>query len=204
VRDSQERICEAMLDLASTQGYEATEIDAIVARAGASREEFDDLFASKEDCAIAVFDRFMEGFNRKVSEAYERETEWPDSLRAAAYTVAGWMTEHPREARFGAIELLWAGELTQTRREASFQRFVGMIDAGRARLEDPDSVTDATAEHVIGSLAEMITKRAQGGELDPYQFVPDLMYLAVLPYLGEEEAAKELSIPPPPRPSKSD
>jgi hypothetical protein len=32
---------------------------------------------------------------------------------------------------------------------------------------------------------------------DAHSFVPPLMYQAVLPYLGEEIASRELTIPPP-------
>jgi hypothetical protein len=53
---------------------------------------------------------------------------------------------------------------------------------------------------VIGAIAEMLTKRLTQGEVDPYEFVPQLMSIAVRPYLGEDAAAKELARPPPPRP----
>ena len=196
MRDARERICEAMLDLASAEDYEAIQIEDVVERAGASREDFDRIFSSKEDCAIAVFDRFIEDFNREVDEAYSSEEKWPDSLRAAAYAFASWMKEHPREVRLGGVGLLWAGELAQARREAAFQRFVGMVDAGREGAENPDSIPAFTAERVIGSIAEITTKRLQHGGIDGYEFLRETMYLAVLPYRGEEAAARELTMPP--------
>lgn len=195
------RIREASLELAWTQGYGAASVEEIAALAGVQREEFDRLFASKEDCALAVFESFIGDFNRFVDGAYEAEEAWPDSLRAAAYAVADWMREHPREVRFGAVDMLWAGELAQAQREKAFQRFVHMIDAGRAFSPDPALVPEAAAERAIGSMAAMITKRVQKGEADPYSYIPQLLYLAVLPYLGEEAAKRELSAP---RPSPRD
>lgn len=62
-----------------------------------------------------------------------------------------------------------------------------------------DSIPAFTAEGVIGSIGEMLTKRLQRPGFDPYDLVPELMALAVRPYLGEEAAARELEIPPPPR-----
>ncbi len=195
--ETRERILEAMLEIASEHGYEETRVDEVVGRAEATREQFDRLFSSKEECSIAVFDRFMTGFYRQVFAAYEGEPSWPDNLRAAAYAVADWMSAHPREWRFGAIGLLWAGELAQARRETAFQSFAEMIDAGRAHAEDPDAVPAFTAEGVIGAIAEMITRRAQGDSIEPIEYVPSLMATAVRPYLGEEAAARELEIPPP-------
>ena len=197
LNDARERGCAALLELVVVQGYEATSVEEIVERAGLGPEEFERLFGSKEGCAIALFDELLADFNREVAEAYESAEGWPDSLRAAAYAVADWMQAHPREARFGAVDLLWAGELAQARREEAFQRFIGMIDAGRELAEEPERVPTSAAEGVIGSIAEMITKRVQRGKVDPHEFVPELMYMAVLPYLGEECAARELTVPPP-------
>jgi AcrR family transcriptional regulator len=191
---------EAMLDLVISEGYEAATVERIVARAGTSREDFGRCFASTEECAMAVFDDFMDGYERAVREAYAREPAWPDSLRAAAYAVAAWMEENPRSARFGAVGMLWGSDLAQARREAGFQKFVDLVDAGRGVAQDPDSIPPFTAEAVIGSIAEILTKRFAQGDVDPYQFVPQMMSIAVRPYLGEEAAARELSIPQPARP----
>ncbi len=93
--------------------------------------------------------------------------------------------------------MLWVSELAQARREAGFQQFQTMIDAGRGEVADPDSIPASAAESVIGSIAALLTKRLQGGSLKPYELVPELMSLAVRPYLGEVAAERELRIPPP-------
>jgi AcrR family transcriptional regulator len=197
VSAARERLLDSMLELGATHGLGEISVEQVIARAGSSRAEFDRLFSSKEECAIAVFDRSMLSFRAAVLPAYESESEWPDSLRAAAYATAAWIAAHPRDTRFGAVELLWVGELAQASREAAFQSFIDLIDAGRERAADPAAVPAYAAEGVMGSLAEMITKRARRGELRPYDYVPEIMYLAVLPYLGEEVAARELAIAPP-------
>jgi AcrR family transcriptional regulator len=199
VSGARERICAAMLELTSSRGYNEISVEEIAARAGVERELFKHLFGAKEACAIAVFDGIEEEFERAITAAYEAEAQWPDSLRAGAYAAAGWIEEHPREVRFAAVEMLWVSELGQARREAGFQQFIGLIEAGREQAEHPGSIPAATSESVIGSIAELITKRLQHGELDPYALVPELMYLAVLPYRGEEIAARELRMAPPQR-----
>jgi AcrR family transcriptional regulator len=195
--EARERLCDAMLELATANSYEATSVEALIERAGSGREEFERLFSSKEDCALATFERFLTEFREEVEEAYESESQWPDSLRAAAYAAARYQDRHPLEFRFGAMELLWAGELAQARREEAFLSFTGMIDAGRKRARSPELLPAHTAEQVIGSLAEMMTRRAKERGARPYDFVPELMYLAVLPYLGEGAARRELGIPAP-------
>jgi AcrR family transcriptional regulator len=199
---ARERLERAMLDLVSSQGYEATSVEELLEHAGATQAEFESEFSSKEDCALAVFDRFMEDCIGVVREAYEGESEWPGSLRAAAYALARWLDEHPREARFGGLEIIWVSELSQARRELALREFTRMADGGRAHAADPDSVSASTAEGVVGSVAEMLARRARKKGVSAYEFVPQLMYLAVLPYLGEKAAKKELTMPPPHAPQQ--
>ncbi|HWW67438.1 MAG TPA: TetR/AcrR family transcriptional regulator [Solirubrobacterales bacterium] len=196
--DARERILEAMLDLSADQGYELVSVDAILERAGVTQADFDANFASLEDCALQLVDDFLPPIAERIQAAYSAEERWPDSLRAASYVLADWIAEHPREARFGVVEMLKVSELARARREAVFMTCVYMIDAGRDRCEDPAGAPDLAGERAIGSLAEMLTKTLRQGPAEPRKFVPQLMYLAVLPYLGPESAREELSIPPPP------
>jgi AcrR family transcriptional regulator len=191
---------DAMLDLTVEHGYEAVSVDLIAERAGGTRKDFSAHFASKEDCAVAALEELAADNVGKVQAAYDREDQWPDSLRAAAYAQADWILENPKYTRFGMVEMLWAGELTKVTRDNSFRQFTAMVDGGRAVADDPDSIPAFTAEGTVGSITEMFAKRLRrGAGGNPYEFIPELMYLAVLPYLGEEAARKELTIPAPAR-----
>jgi hypothetical protein len=56
------------------------------------------------------------------------------------------------------------------------------------------------AEGVIGSIYGLLVKELQDGDgvAAAEGYVPEMMYLAVRPYLGHDVAREELSIPPPP------
>jgi hypothetical protein len=135
---------------------------------------------------------------RVVRGAFDRQRRWPDSLRAAAYAHAGWILENPKEVRFGILETVWASELTGALRDRLFAEYIAMVDAGREVAPDPDSIPAFTAEGVVGAITEVVARRLgqeQGHEL--LELVPEMMYLAVRPYLGEEAARRELTAPPP-------
>jgi AcrR family transcriptional regulator len=193
-----ERFMEAMLDLTYEQGYESVSVEEIAATAGATPEDFAAAFTGKEDCAMAVLEELATNQMRTVRSAYDAGGEWPDSLRAGAYAVAGWLQENPKKVRFGMVEMLWAGELTSAWRDSFFQNYLDMFEAGKEVAKDPDSIPAFTAEGIIGSITGMLARRLQqpGGIGDPRQFIPELMYLAVLPYLGEEAARNELTMQP--------
>lgn len=198
--DPRERLHEAMLELVSTQGYRETELEQVLAAAAVGAEEFEALYPSKEALAVEVLEERSKDCFRVVFGAYEAEAQWPDSLRAGAYAMADWMAAHPREVRYGPVEMLWAGELAQVQREIAFKRFRGMVEGGRSRLADPDSLSESAADLVIGSAVKMLTERAMaGGEIDFHAMVPHLMAIAVRPFLGADAAAAELRMEPPRR-----
>jgi hypothetical protein len=93
--------------------------------------------------------------------------------------------------------MMWVSEAAQARRLHGFETFLGMIEAGRSVARDPEAIPADTAARLMGSMAEILTRRLQGKGFDPEAFVPELMALIVAPYLGEEAAARELEIPPP-------
>ncbi len=194
-------IAGALVEIVTERGYEATDIGAVVERAGTTRAEFHRRFADKEDCVQKIFEAFIEDFVGQVRSAFEAEARWPASLRAAAYATTDWMDEHPDTARFGMLDVLAAhNEMIRVRREEIFVWCATLIDAGRAVSPDPDAVPEAAALMAIGAVVQIVVRRMQTGEdLGLGQLVPELMYGAVLPYLGEEAARAELAAPRPAR-----
>jgi hypothetical protein len=79
------------------------------------------------------------------------------------------------------------------------RRLVKLIDEGRQETADPDALSPALAEAVFGSIYQTLARElgGAGSGAEPEQFVPQLMYLAVRPYLGEAAAREELTMPAP-------
>jgi AcrR family transcriptional regulator len=202
LRSSRERIAAAAIDLVLERGYEATTVEALTERAGVQPADFERHFAGKEDCVLTVVDEGVERFRAVVFSAYERHELWRDGMRAAAYAAARWVRDNPRYILFSTTMMNGATELARAHRDMALQMFAEIVDAGRSELEDPDSLAPETALAVIGSIYELLQRELGSGHgtADAESFVPELMYLAVRPYLGHAEALKELTIPPPPEP----
>lgn len=189
---------EAMVDLAFERGYEAVDVGEVAERAGGSVAEFESLFPTKLACAVAILEGIAESNLRAVRGAFDGEPAWPDSLRAAAYAHAEWILDNPRKMHFGLLETLWASELTGALRDHLFGEYIAMVDAGREAASDPGSIPPFTAEGVVGAITEVIVRRLQEAEnIQLAALVPEMMYLAVRPYLGDETARRELTIPGP-------
>jgi hypothetical protein len=189
---------DALVELAFDGDYETVTVEQIVAHAEGTRDEFEGAFESKQACAIAALSEIAEDNLRTIRKAFESEERWPDSLRTGAYAQARWIAENPSRVRFLMFETLWASELTGALRDQFLGEYTAMIDAGRDLAPDPGSVPPLAAVSVIGAITQTIARYSNETlEGDPIAAVPEMMYLAVRPYLGEEAARRELTIPPP-------
>ncbi len=203
MRDDQDkRIREALLELVTERGYEEVTATDVVERAGVEQADFDRLFSGPEELCVAVFEDVAEAAATEAMAAFRAHRTWRDGLRASAYAMVRFMRDNPRKVGFGALHILAAGDMAQVYREQQLQRWVDLIDLGRGELDDPDSMGRAVAEGVLGAIHGRLLKELEGGggtgSLE--QFVPELMYIAVRPYLGHEVAREELKRPAPPEP----
>jgi hypothetical protein len=72
------------------------------------------------------------------------------------------------------------------------EALIELIDRGRRLLDDPRSLTRATAEGIGGAAFETVAiSSARGGGEEPIDLLPGLMFLALRPYLGVEAALAE-------------
>lgn len=202
---ARERIVTAAIDLAAEHGYEATTIEMVVERAGVTRADFDRHFSDKEDCFLQMYEQYLGGFVSLVLAAAAREDDWRDSMRAAGYAAARFLRDNPRLAQVAVVQMLAAGPMAEVRRAGIMDPIVDLIDAGRHELDDPDSIGRGVAEGVLGSIYEIAIRDLAGGvgTSSAEAIVPQLMYVAVRPYVGHELAREELRMPPPPDPGQS-
>ncbi len=134
----------------------------------------------------------------RVALAYGAHDAWAEQLRAAAYEIAAFLREDPVRARTMTVEVLSAGRRAQEIRDDGMRALVELIDRGREQLADPGSISRATAEGIAGSIYNRIHVEIAAGRCERLEaMVPELMFSAVLPYLGTEAAMAELSVAPP-------
>jgi AcrR family transcriptional regulator len=188
------------MQLVVERGFEATSTEAVLARADVGSAEFERRFSDLRDCCMQIYIANMDDFNAVVFGAASGAGAWQDRLRAAAYTAARYIQARPIQTRFDMIQMLGVGDLAQAYRDRILGRIVDLIDEGRQELEDPESMSREVAVAIFGSIYQSLLKDVRGrAEPAPVEsFVPQLMYIAVRPYLGHDVACEELLLPAPP------
>jgi hypothetical protein len=189
----------AVMATVAERRYQAARTEEFFARAELDPTEFEGQFEGKADIVLRVFEAYIEDFEAKAAAAYANSSVWPDNLRMVGYEAVRWINRHPDATWFGMIGAQEADEMARVRREGIFRWCAQLVDDGRAVALDPDAVPRGAPLIAIGSIVEILTRYAQGTFIaNPVELVPELMYGVVRPYLGEEAARRELTIPPPP------
>jgi AcrR family transcriptional regulator len=107
-KDQRERIIAAATTVFARDGYAAAGIDDVVARARVSRSSFYELFANKEACLLAVFERGMETMAMALAEVAAQPLRPRERIRSEVHTVAATFAANPDMARIVLIESVGA------------------------------------------------------------------------------------------------
>lgn len=186
-----------MVELTAEQGLESTTIAMVCERAAVDRASFDRSFTGKEDCFLRVHGEIATEFCQRVGAAYAGPRGWHDRIWAGAWAAMRFFQEDAPRARFFVVAVNGAGSRAGARRDRVLQGLVDMIDAGRTELAVPASVSRSTAEMVSGAIYGTIMVKIRDGAVERgEEFLSELVYMAMMPYLGARAAEDELLVEP--------
>lgn len=180
-----------MLEAVGTKGYEQTTVQDAVSNAGLYRQAFYDNFEDKEDCYLQALDAGSAWVELAMREAAAGETDWRGSLRGALRGLLLFLEEEPEIGRALLVEVHAAGPRAVQKRTEAMGRAVLMIDLAR---EESDGMAPAiSAEAIVAGILAVLHTRLSSGQTTGFgRLLPELMYLAVLPYFGADAAAAEM------------
>jgi AcrR family transcriptional regulator len=191
------RLLAATVDVVREVGYARMTVARVIARARVSRKTFYDTFSDREECFLAAFEQALDHARELAVEAYDREPDWHDGIRAALRRLLVFMDEQPALAKLCVIEALGAGETVLQRRAGALEEIAAVIDRGRLVTRGGGcQPPQFAAEAVTGAVFAVVHARLLEGAREPLEhLVGSLMSMIVLPYLGADVACRELSTP---------
>jgi AcrR family transcriptional regulator len=187
--NQRERLLNGVVDAVAEHGYNATTIARITAAAKISRRTFYEYFEGKEDCFAAAYEMIEAHVLDSMLAAPGAGGEWPERVRARLAALLDVLSRDAAVARCFLIEPLAAGGEVAARYREAMQ-----LVAAALRPEPPPSQLDMEVrdQALIGGMATLIVRRlnADGVGRLP-ELLPDLVELALAPYLGREEAKRQ-------------
>jgi AcrR family transcriptional regulator len=194
---ARERIASAIVDLVGSHGFASIDADALCARARVHHRHFQRCFADLEDCFLSVHDELAADFCERVTAAYEAAASWHDRVWAAGWAAMRYLQEDAVRARFLLVEVNGAGSGAQDRRDRLVQGCANLLDGGRGEVGKRGPMSRCTAEIAAGAIYGTVLAKLQGGSIEEgEEFLPELIYMAVMPYLGSRAAEDELAVQP--------
>jgi AcrR family transcriptional regulator len=191
--NQRERMLDAVADVVSFKGYVAMSVEDIVSAAGVSRRTFYDNFKDKQEAFLDAFDAIGGELIRRVGVTYDASARFPDGVIAGLRAFLGFAAEEPRYADMCIVEVLAAGPAAIGRRNAVMKALAELLHTGSQTVPNGIQPPALSAETVVGGVYEVVYSRVlqgQAGEL--LDLLPDLAYSMMLPYLGHEQAEREV------------
>jgi AcrR family transcriptional regulator len=194
---ARERIAAAMVEMVAGHGFTAVDIATVCERAQVGRGHFDRCFADLEDCFLSLHGEVMEELCTKVDSACEGRDAWHDRIWAAGMAAMRFLQEDSVRACFLVVAVNGAGSGAQSRRDRIVQRIADVLDGGRDEVEGERPMSRCTAEIAAGAVYGTILSKIEAGSIERgEEFLPELIYLATMPYLGARAAEDELLVQP--------
>jgi AcrR family transcriptional regulator len=189
-----ERILEGMLEAVGSRGYEQTTVQDAIEAAGLYRQAFYDSFRDKEDCYLQALEAGAMWTESAMRESAAREEpSWRGRLRGSLRGLLEFLDSRPRIGRALLVEVHAAGPRAVEKRTEAMGRAARLIDL--AREEGDDTAPAISAEAVVAGILAVLHTRLAAEREDGFELLlPELMYLAVLPYFGADAAAAELDL----------
>jgi AcrR family transcriptional regulator len=191
VRSQRERMVDAMIAVVAGKGYAETTVADIISTAGVSRATFYEQFADKEDCFLAAYGTVMDEMLAFVAEGFSTNPseDWVHQVRGGIGSLLVYLSRNPIAARVGIVEGFGAGPRARSRYQEAVSAFFPFLDAARNELEEPDRIPPQTARVIVGGVSALMFAEASSGNAKRLpEVLPEMMYLAVVPYFGHEAA----------------
>ncbi|HYM45867.1 MAG TPA: TetR/AcrR family transcriptional regulator [Solirubrobacteraceae bacterium] len=188
-RNPRQRILDALVQTVALRGYDRTTVEQVSRLAGVPKPVFEEHFEGKQDCLLAALDELIGGLKRIVLERVAGQALWSERVRLGLQTLLAALACHPDGARVALVEYLSAGEPAVARMRSAAASFVPALEQGRARAGYTGHLPPQASEAVVGGIAAILHRHVlEGHTAELPALLPDLLYFALMPYVGHERA----------------
>lgn len=159
-------LLDAALDVCGTEGWAATTMTAVCARARLTERYFYESFSDRDELLVAVFDRIAEEAAEVVLAATERAPrDARERSRAAIAAFVELMTDDPRKGRVAFVEAMGSEALMQ-RRFDTIRTFAELLGEQAREFygTGPEAarLLEVTSFLLVGGLAETLIAWLRG------------------------------------------
>jgi AcrR family transcriptional regulator len=150
----------AMLMSIGEQGYAATVVADVIARAVASRKTFYEHFEDKHACFFAMSEAIVDEWVARVEHSKDDSVDGRERIEALVDELFALALDSPAALRVLAVELTAAGPAGIERRERALHRLARPL---REALGEESSEVEMLARTIVGAILRLLYARTRRG-----------------------------------------
>lgn len=191
VHNQRERLLDAVANLTAARGYARLTIEDVAEDAAVSQTAFYEHFAGKEDAFLVAYEVGHGKCLAAVERAYFAQPDWHGGVREGVRALFGFLSGEPAFARLALIDAPTASPRSAQRADVGLTAFARMLVPRARSAGDHPPAADVTIEAVAAGIFELCLHHALCDELHVLpELAPLASYFALLPFLGDEAAAR--------------
>jgi AcrR family transcriptional regulator len=149
------------------RGYQETTVTDIVRHARASRRTFYQVFATKDDCFVALMESANQGLQQRIAEAVDPDAPWREQARQAVDAYIEQVADKPSLSLCWIREFPSLGTVAHRVRRDAMDAIAGLVQrlSGNERFRQGGlaPVTRELAIIILGGLRELTASVVEDG-----------------------------------------
>ncbi len=194
VKSQRERIVDATAAIVASKGLAGLTIPEIARRANVSHQTFYEMYPSKHDAFLGAQKVGLHQALLVTVEAYDtRKDDWPQAVAAGLRALIDYLASEPAHAHLTLVDTFGASPEAIEIRDAALHAFAAYLDPGYKWVskEVVADIPAIAAEAIAGGIWQVLHHYIENERIAELpEAAPQIIYLALTPFLGAKEAAK--------------
>jgi AcrR family transcriptional regulator len=192
VKNQRERIVDATAAIVAEKGLAGLTISEIARRANVSHQTFYEMYPNKHDAFLGAQKVGLHQALLVMVEAYEaHKDDWPRGIAAGLRALIDYLSSEPAHAHLTVVDTFGASPEAIEIRDTALPAFAAYLNPGDGLSPKDADAPGIAAEAIAGGIWQVLYHYIEHKRIAELpDAVPQLIYVALTPYLGSTEAAK--------------
>jgi AcrR family transcriptional regulator len=192
VKNQRERIVDATAAIVAEKGLAGLTIPEIARRANVSHQTFYEMYPTKHDAFLGAQKVGLHQALAVTVQAYEMQgDDWSLGVAAGLRALLEYLASEPAHAHLTVVDTFAASPLAIEIRDTGLHAFAAYLQPGFHHSPGARSVPAIAPEAVAGGIWQVLHNHIERGRVqDIASLAPQLVYVALTPFVGSKEAAR--------------
>jgi AcrR family transcriptional regulator len=198
VKSQRERIVDATAAIVAAKGLAGLTIPEIARRANVSHQTFYEMYPTKHDAFLGAQKVGLHQALLVTVEAYnEYKDDWPRAVAGGLRALIDYLSSEPAHAHLTLVDTFGASPEAIEIRDTALHAFAAYLSPGYELAPKDAALPTIAAEAIAGGIWQVLHHYIENERIAELPAAaPQIIYVALTPFLGPKAAAKAARRPP--------